>query len=69
MSIALYKYINFGGPEWTAMKTWLTEQKENKVNLLIAAPDQDTSNKIRGALSMIQQILALEESAKSTIGR
>lgn len=57
------EYIAFQGRDWQLLKTWLLEQKNNKVGLLIQADTHDKSNQIRGALAMIQQILALEEAA------
>ena len=69
MAIAITQYVNFGGPEWAAMKQWLTEQKETKIGLLLAEESHDKSNQLRGAIYMINQLLRLEEAAKSTIGR
>jgi hypothetical protein len=59
----LEDHVNFHGPDWTAIKLYLEQVKENKIGLLIQAKDHDTSNQIRGALSMIQQLLALESAA------
>lgn len=57
-------YLNYKGQEWTALKMWLEEQKRNKVGLLIGAANHDDSNKLRGALQFIDQILALEKAAE-----
>lgn len=61
--IELSKYINFNSPEWRAIKLWLEETKEIKIEMLIGTSDHDKSNQIRGALSMIQALLKLEEIA------
>lgn len=58
------EYIMFAGRDWQIIKTWLTEQQEQKIGLLIAATNHDKSNEYRGALSMIRQVLALETAAE-----
>lgn len=55
--------INFYGADWAATKKWLLDSREKKIGLLVSATDHDTSNKIRGAISVINEILALEEAA------
>lgn len=55
--------INFYGPEWAATKKWLLESKDKKIGLLVSATDHDTSNRIRGAIQLINELLALEEAA------
>lgn len=62
-------YITFHGPDWTVLKNWLLEQEKIKIGLLIQAATQDESNKIRGSLSMIKTILALEDAAKQAAQR
>lgn len=57
-------HINFHGTDWHAIKIYLEQVKENKIGLLVSAEEHDQSNKIRGALSLIQQLLALESAAK-----
>ena len=54
------QYINYNGQDWTALKLWLEGVQAQKIRLLVAATNHDESNKIRGSLAMIQQILALE---------
>lgn len=63
------KYIQYDGNAWQVLKQYLLAVKETKVGLLVNATDHDESNRIRGAISMIGQILALEETAKQTQGR
>jgi hypothetical protein len=55
--------INFAGRDWILMKAWLKQTKETKVGLLIGAKTQEQSDKIRGALGLIDQLLALEDAA------
>jgi len=62
--INLSDHLNFYGTDWTAIKTYLEQVKENKIGLLVASNSHDQSNQIRGALSLIQQLLALESAAK-----
>lgn len=61
--------FQYDGYQWQVLKRYLLEVKETKVGLLVKATDHDESNRIRGALSMLSQILALEETAKQTQGR
>lgn len=55
-------YIDFNGPVWRVIKMFLEEKKKTKTDLLIQADSHDTSNKIRGALQMINELLALEKA-------
>lgn len=61
--IELEKHLNFAGQDWYILKKWLEEAKENKIGLLITADTHDKSNQIRGALSIIQTLLKMEEAA------
>lgn len=58
------KDINFGGRDWILIKATLKQLKETKVGLLIGARTQEQSDKIRGALGLIDHLLALEDAAK-----
>lgn len=55
--------INFAGSDWTIIKMYLEEQRKAKVGLLIGAKSHDDSNKVRGSLAMIDQLLSLEKAA------
>lgn len=57
------EYVNFNGPEWGAIKAWLLKTREGKVNSLIGAKTQEDSDKYRGAIGMIDQILRLDTAA------
>lgn len=61
-----HTYINFNGPDWAAIKKILLEKKEKKTNLLIQADTHDKSNQLRGSLSLINELLNLEESARKS---
>ena len=61
--------INYYGSDWAAIKEWLLEAKERKIGLLIQADTNDKTNQVRGALSIIQEILALEDAAARAKGR
>ena len=55
--------INYHGGDWAAIKEWLIEAKERKIGLLIQADNNDRTNQVRGSLSIIQEMLALEDAA------
>lgn len=55
--------INFHGPDWARIKIHLEKKMEQKIGLLVASRDHDESNRIRGSITMIKEILALENSA------
>lgn len=66
MKIDPAKLINFSSYEWQVIESWLLEQKEAKIGLLIGADSHDKSNQVRGALQMLNQILALKAAALNT---
>lgn len=61
--------IFFAGEDWQKIKRWAAKQKEIKVGLLVSNGSHDESNKIRGSLLMLQQLLALENAAKQAATR
>lgn len=68
-TVDLTQYIQYEGQQWQVLKQYLLQVKESKIGLLVSAKDHDESNKIRGAILMINQLLALEETAKQMQGR
>lgn len=56
-------YINFHSSEWKAIKMYLEKQMSLKLDQLVGAKDQDESQKVRGAIMLIKQLLALEVNA------
>lgn len=61
--------IMFKGRDWELLKLYLAAEREKKVQMLVSATDHDTSNRIRGALGMIQALLALENAAEQAAQR
>jgi hypothetical protein len=57
------EYINFNGPEWAVLKAWLENKQEVQLGILVSDVAPDQANKIRGALGLIREILALEKAA------
>lgn len=58
--------VNFNGPEWAAIERWLLSSREKKTALLVNSDSHDESNKIRGALMLITEILAQKKAAQSS---
>lgn len=55
------QHIQFEGATWRALKHHLEVTKQNKIGLLVAESDHDKSNRIRGAIQVIDQLLALDK--------
>lgn len=60
------EHLDVNSTTWKIIKLWLEEKKKTKTDLLIAADTHDNSNKIRGSLQFINEILALEKAANSS---
>ena len=58
------EFINFNGPEWNVLRIYLKEMQDRKTAMLIAENSHDESNKIRGAIIVIRELLRLETAAK-----
>ena len=56
-------FINFAGQDWSLLKMYLDKKLDTKISLLVGESEHDESNKIRGAISIIKEILALEKAA------
>ncbi len=56
--------IAFQGRDWMLLKHYLQQQQATKISMLLSEESHDKSNKIRGSLQVIQQILALEDAAQ-----
>ena len=50
-------FVNFGGPDWNAIKMYLEHHKEVKIGSLISATDEKKADRLRGAIEFINQIL------------
>jgi hypothetical protein len=57
------EYINFHGPEWAVLKQWLLTKQETQMGILISDITHDKANQIRGSISLIRELLALEKAA------
>lgn len=63
------QYIDFNSETWRAVAAWADQTQQLKVKMLIGEPTHDKSNQIRGSLSMIGELLALEKAAKQAANR
>lgn len=63
------EHINFQSSDWNAIKVFLNQAIEKKVALLISAASHDESNKIRGAIGLAKELLALEKAAAQAANR
>ena len=51
---------SFHGQDWKAVRDWLEVEKEQRISKLIGATTQQDSDKQRGALQVIEKLLAAE---------
>lgn len=62
--INLKARISLYGPDWLAIKEWLQIEREHLVSKIIAGKDQDETNKLRGAIELIDKLLFVEKDAE-----
>lgn len=62
-------HIQFEGATWRAFKSHLEKMKENKIRLLVSEDSHDKSNRIRGAIEVIDQLLALDKPTMQSANR
>ena len=55
--------LEINGPTWRLLRVWAKEKKQQKIDLLVSSGSHDTSNQIRGAITMLNELLALEHAA------
>lgn len=55
--------LSLYGPEWTAIKKWLGEEREFRVAQLVKASSWDDSLKHQGAIEVIDKLLFVEKDA------
>ena len=60
---SLKGFVNFGSPDWAALKLYLLEVREQRVARLISPEDERSSDRLRGAISLIDQLLSEETAA------
>lgn len=63
MRTQLSDVFNFRGPDWAALRAYLTEERDRKVSLLLGKADLDETNRLRGAINLIDQLLREEQAA------
>ena len=63
MATPLKGFVNFGSPEWAAVKRYLLEVREQRVARLISPEDERSSDRLRGAINLIDQLLSEETAA------
>lgn len=58
------EHINFHSIEWKVIKEYLKQLEEIRVGRLISETSHDESNRIRGSLQLLRDLLRLETAAK-----
>ena len=61
--------IQFEGATWKALKHYLEQAREKKVKLLVSSDTHDESNRIRGAIQMLEQLIALDKPTAQSANR
>ena len=67
--VNLKAHISMHSPEWAVLKKWALREKELLVQKLVKAETHDQSNKLRGAIEFINQLLAVEKDAAIAASR
>lgn len=58
--------IPFEGATWQALRLHLEKTRENKVGLLLRAQTWEETNQIRGAIAVLDQLLALDKPLQAS---
>lgn len=56
--------VSLHGPDWSAIKEWLSIEREHLLSKLLNAKTHDESQKHRGAINMIDKLLGVEKDAE-----
>lgn len=56
--------LNYHGQDWVILRTYLSERMESCMSRLCSDLSLDETNKVRGELSAIRDILSLESAAQ-----
>lgn len=64
MATKLENHVDFNGPQWAALKQWLTEQEATKISQMLGAENTDTMYELRGAVKLIRFLLSVETTAR-----
>lgn len=67
--VNLKAHISMHSPEWAMLKKWALREKEILVQKLVKSDSHDESNKLRGAIGFINQLLAVEKDAAIAASR
>ena len=67
--INLKARLSLYGADWLAIKEWLEIERELNVAKLLKATNQDESNKLRGAVDVIDKLLGVEKDAAIAASR
>lgn len=67
--INLKAHISMHSPEWAVLKQWANRERELLVQKLVKTDSHDKSNKLRGAIEFIDQLLAVEKDAAIAASR
>ena len=59
----LLKQLDFNSPYWVLLESWLKQERDNKVGLLIGAQSEKDADKVRGAIQYIDSLLGLKRAA------
>jgi ABC-type molybdate transport system ATPase subunit len=69
MSSDYLQHIQFEGATWRAIKHHLEEVRANKVRLLVSSETHDESNRIRGAIQVLDQLIAMDKPTAMSANR
>lgn len=61
--------VSFHGPDWAAVREWLLQERERRVNKLISSTSWDDSLKHQGAIDQIDRLLRVETDAAKAASR
>ncbi len=64
-----FEHIQFEGATWKALKHHLELMKQNKIRLLVSEETHDKSNRIRGAIEVLDSLLAMDKPTMQSANR
>lgn len=59
--------VSFHGPDWAAVKEWLQEERQERLDKLVKSTSWDDSLKHQGAINQIDRLLRVEEDARKAL--
>lgn len=63
------EHIQFEGATWKALKHHLEVKRNNKLGLLLRSATWDDANKVKGAIAVLDELLALDKPTATTAVR